>query len=272
VSDGALKEISGIAASTKYPGMYWVHNDSGEKSGRIFLIDGAGKLRATVDLPTAKPRDWEEIAVGPGPEPDKSYIYIGDIGNNAASSNVDTKIYRLPEPSVTTSGGGSQTVKATDPVDTLRFTYSGSASGTSGARDAEAFVVDPRTRDLYLITKREADKVNLYKMAYPQSTSTTNKAEFLRYTPFAGVVGASMSKDGRGLLVKNYSRVFFYPRVGEESLDKTLDHEAEKPPYRQEPQGEAISFTSGGEGFVTLSEGERQPLLYYAAKERCSTE
>ena len=40
-------------------------------------------LVARLDIAGADNCDWEDIAVGPGPDPQKTYIYIGDIGGNA---------------------------------------------------------------------------------------------------------------------------------------------------------------------------------------------
>src|SRR4051794_31240901 len=49
VTDPAIDEASGIAASRANPGRWWVHNDSGD-SARFFLIDHAAKVTATVDV------------------------------------------------------------------------------------------------------------------------------------------------------------------------------------------------------------------------------
>jgi hypothetical protein len=44
ISDPQLQEISGIIPSTYHEGMFWLHNDSGDKA-QIYLIDSLGKLR-----------------------------------------------------------------------------------------------------------------------------------------------------------------------------------------------------------------------------------
>jgi len=69
----------------------------------------------TFTLSNVKGIDWEDIAVGPGPD-SASYIYIGDIGDNAAREGggtlrQDIIVYRMPEPNVTaTASVGSQTI------------------------------------------------------------------------------------------------------------------------------------------------------------------
>ena len=44
------------------------------------------------NLTGAKMRDWEDIAVGPGPEPNVDYLYVGAIGDNDARSKSITNI------------------------------------------------------------------------------------------------------------------------------------------------------------------------------------
>src|ERR1700761_2174023 len=86
LQDKELNEVSGIAASAIHKDIYYIHNDSGDTS-RIFSIDPTGKIHATIYFkgdPTQMLGvvDCEDIAAGPGPEPGKSYVYVGDIGDN----------------------------------------------------------------------------------------------------------------------------------------------------------------------------------------------
>ncbi|MGX7835780.1 hypothetical protein ACWKSR_11580, partial [Campylobacter fetus subsp. venerealis] len=72
-----------------------IHNDSGGEAA-VYLIDMLGNTVGKVELLETKNRDWEDIAVGPGPD-GQSYIYIGEIGDNNAVHK-DISIYRIPEP------------------------------------------------------------------------------------------------------------------------------------------------------------------------------
>src|SRR3954466_918919 len=93
--DKRLPEVSGLASSIANPGYMWAVNDSGNSS-EVFLIDTTAQVRMTCKLPVDN-RDWEEVAVGPGPDPGKTYVYVGEIGDNNAIH--DTKIiYRFEEP------------------------------------------------------------------------------------------------------------------------------------------------------------------------------
>lgn len=91
-----LEEASGLAASARYPGYLWTHNDSGN-GATIFLIDQKLNIVLTCALEGVDNRDWEDITLGPGPEPGKQYIYVGDIGDNTARHE-EKYIYRFEEP------------------------------------------------------------------------------------------------------------------------------------------------------------------------------
>lgn len=256
LDDKRLKEVSGMAASRRYPGMFWVHNDKGDQP-RIFLIDGQGRHRATVELPGVDNRDWEEIAVGPGPEAGTSYLYVGDIGDNDAEYDT-LSIHRLPEPTLDLGGGPAETV-ADGPIDTLAYRYS------DGRRDAETLLVDPATRDLYVISKREPDRVNLYRLAYPQQTGQVGVAQHVTAIPFTEIVSGDIAPDGRSVLIKNYDNVYFWRIGADESLADVFARAPDQPPYQPEEQGEAIAFTHDGSAFLTVSEGRESPLIRYDA-------
>src|SRR4051794_5227814 len=71
----AIRETSGIVASRRHPGIYWVHNDSAN-APRLFAVrrDGTLVREYAVSVPNI---DWEDIATD-----DDGRLYLGDIGNN----------------------------------------------------------------------------------------------------------------------------------------------------------------------------------------------
>ncbi|NJK83579.1 MAG: hypothetical protein HC912_06915 [Saprospiraceae bacterium] len=93
-----LNEISGIIASRTMPGYYWVHNDSGGEA-ELYLINEQAKHVATVQLEGIKNRDWEELGYYQDYATDRGYLYIGDIGDNAAKHKQIT-LYRIEEPTL----------------------------------------------------------------------------------------------------------------------------------------------------------------------------
>ncbi len=280
IKDDVLEEASGLVASVNNSNMLWTHNDSGDKA-RIFLIDKGGIVKATVWLDSARNRDWEDIAIGPGPVEGKTYLYIGDIGDNESEFTYKY-IYRIEEPVIDVKTTRDTTIRT---VAVIKFQY------PDGLRDSESLMVDPLTRDLFLISKREL-KANLYRLPYPQPTTLPTMAELLfsqiefdqsslvdttrlngealirGYHPkyFYQVVAADISAEGTEVLVKSYSTVYYWQRSPTESIGELLKRPPVVLPYEPEPQGEAIAFDNTGKGYYTLNEkmrDKKQRLMFY---------
>ncbi len=217
-------------------------------------------MAGSVIIPNFANRDWEELAIGPGPKDNTSYLYIGDIGDNNAKTDI-LQIYRLPEPA------NLQT--PVTQVERINFRY------PDGDRDAEAMFVDPLTKDIYIISKREPN-VHLYRLAYPQNINEVTVAEAYGEMPSFGdglpgyVTGAAISPDGSEILVRTYSGVFYWKRNAGQTIADALQHGILRQlPYRQEPQGEAVCFDKDAKGYFTISEkGNASAVnLYYYAKQ-----
>ncbi len=239
-----IDEASGLAASVANKGMLWTHNDSGDKA-RIFLIDRKGVCKAVVWLEGVDNRDWEEIAVGVGPEEGQSYVYVGEIGDNRATYKYKY-LYRFREPEIPVGPERIDTTIHT--FDSIKFTLEG------GPRDTEAFLVDPISRDIYVFSKNEKKKIRVFRLPYPQSTSEVTKAEFVMYLPIVKVNAADISADGREILIKNYTHVYYWRKEPNEPIPSALEREPLSLPYTTEPQGESVAFDRAGEGYFTLSE------------------
>ncbi|HMR55709.1 MAG TPA: hypothetical protein PKC10_00235, partial [Cyclobacteriaceae bacterium] len=144
--DMKLEEASGLVASAAHPGYFWTHNDSGN-SAELFLIDSTAHITATMPLGNVSNRDWEDITLGPGPDPDKTYVYVGDIGDNKGQHQFKI-IYRLEEPT------GIEN-KRIENFDTLFIQL------PDGPRDSETLMIDPISSNMFIVSKRE-DSVRLY--------------------------------------------------------------------------------------------------------------
>jgi len=249
---GRITEASGITDSKSVPGHIWVQQDSGNPP-MIYLVKHDGTIMDSVLLAGASNRDWEDMTAGPGPSEGKQYLYIGDIGdNNAAHPNCT--IYRFEEPAAG--------VKSLNDYDRINYTY------VDGARDAEAFVVDNNTKDIYIISKRE-QKSRLYRLAYPQSTTAMNQAEYIAELNYNQVVSAALGSGGTEMIVKTYTQLFHYKRKSTETITKMLESVPDTLGYQLEPQGEAITLTLNNSGFFTLSEealGIEPKLNFYKRK------
>lgn len=253
VLPGQIDEASGMADSRSQPGNVWIHQDSGSPA-ELILLGYDGKVKGKLSVPNVTNRDWEELATGPGPK-DGNYLYIGDIGDNNAQ-HAFSQIYRMPEPT------NLQT--PVTQVERINFRY------PDGPRDAEAMFVDPQTRDIYIITKREPNNVRLYRLAYPQNINEVSVAQAYGELPITFVTGAAISPDGSEIVVRTYTSISYWKRNADQSIADVLQNgNSRQLPYRVEPQGEAICFDKESKGYFTISEkanASSVSLYYYARK------
>jgi len=247
--DKRLPEASGLVGSVANPGYLWALND-GQNPAEVYLIDTTAQVRITCRLPVDN-RDWEEVTVGPGPKPGKTYVYVGEIGDNNAIYDLKY-IFRFEEPQL---DSGDQAIVLTD---TLKIQLS------DGKRDTEAMMIDPFTKDLYIISKRE-DSVGVYKVPQP-FTNETMIAEKVATIPFFKIVAGAFSPDGLEILLKDYDHIYYWKRSRDESLEQVLMRAPEELPYEREAQGESIAWAVDASGFYTLSEtnaGKPAYLRFY---------
>lgn len=266
LQDKQMDEISGIAASAVHEGIYYVHNDSGDTS-RFFAITPQGKIKSVIYFngdPKEKQgvMDCEDIAVGPGPVEGKSYVYMGDIGDNDAWRKYIT-VYRIEEQK---SWIGKDSIIQAKAVP-VHFRYPDSP------RDAETLMVDPVEKLLYIVSKR-SDSVTVYTSPLNFKSNDTVtltkrcKLYFSGFRPFKWITAGDISRDGQQVLLKDYVKVYYWKRNGNEPIWKTMQRKPEELPYQQEKQGEAIGFTLDGKGYYTTSEGVFAPIYYYHVPEK----
>ncbi|MFT3923400.1 MAG: hypothetical protein QM778_12770 [Myxococcales bacterium] len=253
-----LDEVSGLIASRANPGLLWVHNDSGD-SPRVFAIQTNGKVRYEVALRGAQAVDYEDIAIGPGPVEGKTYLYVGDIGDNLARRE-HVQIYRFEEPSLAADGPTKLTADAAR----IDLAYEG------GPRDAEALLVDAASGDLFIVAKgsffsSHDAPIGLYRIARQELLKPQALAHFVLNLPLGPVTAADLVPDGSGVAIRNYRQLFFWPRAPGQSLVEALSGTPCPWPLADtKKQGESFGFRADGLGYFTISEGEEQPIYFYA--------
>ena len=223
-----VSEISGIADSKLNPGYLWGEEDSGNPS-QLYLIGHDGAVSKKIFLKGISNRDWEDMALFNGD------IYIAETGDNAQLYG-SYKFYRFPEPSAA--------VDTVTGIETIDFTY------PDGSHDAEAFLIDAATKDIYIITKRD-NPSKIYRLSYPYNASG-NTVALVGALSYTGVVSAAIS--GNEIIIKTYTDLFYYKCKPNESIEQSLKNPYTRLPYEIEPQGEAVCFAVNGSGFYTISE------------------
>ena len=247
-----IDEASGIVASRKNENVFWVHNDSGDNN-RIYAFNHEGTHLGVYYLDGCSARDWEDMATGPGPTDEEYYLYIGEIGDNDAEYN-QKYIYRVIEPIVDSEQ--SPVTETIYGAEIINYQY------PDGNRDAETLMVDPLTKDIYIISKRE-DPVNISRLAYPQSMTETVTPEFMMDIDFYPeinngssqyIVAGDISVDGLEILVKSYLDIFYFSRNPDQTIMDAFNQGFVTVPYISEVQGEAIAWHPQGFGYFTTSE------------------
>ncbi len=291
------QEISGMACPTlpANAGKAWIVSDSpANMLAAISLTDASNQGVWTLQgVSVASPADWEEVAAALG------YLYVGDFGDNA-NARATFNIHRCIEPHLTGSDG---TILSAD-IHTIVCAFPGGGSAPTH-KDAEALIVDPDTGDLYIITKRESIP-GVYFLAHQSTYSGTQTLTYLgkmwdvpdiTTVPLGAtacnVVGATISSDGKEILVKNYDAIYYFARpdkavsiytaltqtpvqvsyVGGGSVSPKKSHPG------AEPQGEAVCFSFDNANYFTASEyisGEgstasRFPLFKYTRLPKAAT-
>ncbi len=247
-----LTELSGMAASHSHPGIYWAHNDSGD-TPRVFAFDVNGQPRGIFRLAGARSEDWEGMAVGPGPEPGATYLYLGDIGDNFGR-RPNVQVYRIEEPSPGTPG--EVAIPGVEEI-TLRYP-------AGEAHNAEALMVDPLTGDLFIVTKSLLGAAKVYRAAAPLAAAAID-LELVGELWLAGpATGADISPDGSMVVVRTYTHAYLWERREGTTVAEALQGEPVRFALEFEPQGEAIAFSLEGESLLTASEGRNAILYRYA--------
>jgi hypothetical protein len=258
-----VREASGIAESRRNPGVLWLHNDSGSDP-RLFATRISPATTVFYDLMGAAARDWEDIAVGPGPEAGATYVYVGDIGDNGESrSNID--VYRVREPVVE---GATGTTVMLSGVERFTFVY------PDRPHNSETLLVDPRTGDVFVVVKDGDGDSPVYRAAAPLTAGTTTTLELvatLRFgvDPLPGntlTTGGDISPSGDEIAIRTYDAAYLWRRSRVATVAEALATPPCRIPMRSEPQGEALGFAVDGSGYYSVSEGNLQPISFYARR------
>lgn len=280
VQNTELTEISGIAASRAHPGVLWAHNDSGG-SASAYAIGPQGEDLGTYTLAGVDAVDWEDMAIGPGPDGSVDYLYLADFGDNGAERD-DISIYRVPEPDIDTLAPAPVDAQITEGIERFVFTYPGDP------HDAEALLVDPDTGEMLIITKEIATPESLVFRApegavpgTPAVLEGVAQIDFpalgAGYTPPDGapalvagvphvVTGGDVSPDGGLIAMRTYGLVWIWERAPDSDLADAFATQPCQAPSALEEQGEAIAFDADGRGYTTISEGLNPEINHFETR------
>ncbi|CAE7717929.1 unnamed protein product [Symbiodinium sp. CCMP2592] len=270
VQTSQVDECSGLAASRVNRGVYWVNNDSGD-GPKLYGLTREGKHVARLRIENSRANDWEDVAIGPGPEAGKSYIYVGDVGDNRRQRGT-VQIYRVEEPNIPNGRGRNDDIVVR--AERFDVTY------PDGMKyDCEAVFIDQglgaekhgTVGRLYLITKGDGRNNDpqwrggdVFYVDLPARGSRLNfvKTSVRINVDFA--TGADITSQGNVIAIRSYGNVLMWPRPCQWTIEDSMSRDPCYVDKKNERQGEAIAFGKDGDHYITISEGKYQPVWWFA--------
>ena len=261
IKNSSINESSGLVASRATPGAYWTHNDSGD-GPFIYAFKANGASLGVFRVTGAQAVDWEDISIGPGPERGKSYLYIGDIGDNNATRS-EIVVYRVEEPTLSAESAKLTKTRPgkTESADAIRLRY------PDGKFDSETLIVHPVSGNIYVVNKVALLNPVVYEAAAPL---TLGKAITMRRigevrvpSLFGGVLtGGSISPDGRRVAFCDYFQGYELVLPAKSSdFNDLWKQRMTGFDLGKRKQGEAIAYRLDGKGVVATTEGAQSPLI-----------
>ncbi|HKO60642.1 MAG TPA: hypothetical protein VJV03_05740 [Pyrinomonadaceae bacterium] len=261
LEDKAISESSGLVASRTSPGNYWTHNDSGN-GPVIYAFDSQGRRRGVWRVTGAISDDWEDMAPGPGPKPNVSYLYIGDIGDNDGTRS-EIHLWRIPEPVVPAVDTGSTEAKpaVTEAAEKIRLRY------PDGKHDSEALLIHPTTGRIYVVTKVPLVNATVYAADMPSDTRevvTLTRVGEVEIPGLAGgiITGGDISPDGLRLALCDYFNGYeFVLKDPGSPFDSIWNGPPTVVDIGNRKHGETISYRLDGKALMSTSERLPTPLF-----------
>jgi hypothetical protein len=258
IDNFSLMELSGITASRGNPGVLWTHNDGSEE--KLYAVGINADFLGTFNLLNINTGDFEDIAVGPGPEPDVTYVYIGDIGNNGRDRQ-RMRVWRVPEPQV--PAGPAPFEADLSGIDELMLDY------PDDRHDSETLLVDPETQDIYLVTKAYEGPTILFRAAAPIQDGEIVVLEPMTTIDLgdnpelAKATGGDVNPAGDTIIIRTKLTAFIWHREPGTPFHQAFASEPCTITLQLELTGEAAGFGHDGMSFYTTMEWLNPPLHYY---------
>lgn len=269
IDNTQLKEVSGLAVSTRNPGVLWALNDSGGKSF-LYALDAEGNDLGTIEVVGAQNVDWEDLSAFQWRG--KSYLLVADVGDNLRSRDTRT-LYIIEEPKLLADKFYNQPL--VEPVNKLKFRFD------SGALDCQAVAVDVFQERIFLISKSESPPV-LYVLPLSVEQSP-DIAVAARSTAIPSVpqptlaevisslggsyfnsqpTGFDISAAGDRAVVVTYNSLLYYENKERAPWSHILSEvEPSVVPIEQSKRIEAVSISADGSEIYVSSEEEPAPIF-----------
>lgn len=266
-----INESSGLAASNRHPGLFWTHNDSGDKP-RLFAFDMEGKHRGTSYLRGAEAKDWEDM--GSFVINGHACLFIADVGNNIRPERQNYVIYVAQEP--------DSPKKDCSVLQRIKFVYE-----DGKLHNCEAVAIDVKRREFLLFEKHDMDVQqeatptpnNVWLVKWDttkrQQGAVARKigsievrpigvpivSELLRLRAKNAITGADISPDGHRAIVVTYFGGLEICRAPDQDWAQAIQNPSHRVALPVRKQGESVCYGSDGITLFLTSEKTPCPLF-----------
>jgi hypothetical protein len=243
VDDPRARELSGlVAVGTGYVAV--TDSQFDPTKVRIVYLDARCRVSRTAGFPTP-PRDPEDLALAPD-----GAVWVADVGDNETSSTRRSTIalWRIPP-------RGAPVIH--------RLTY------PDGPHDAEALLFGADGLPI-VVTKETNGRAGLYRAATGLEPNTAAGVPMVRVGEFHArptgennflgglgevlVTGAAVSPDRRRVVLRTYTAAYEWDVPDGDIVKAITTRTPRVTALPDEPQGEAIAYTSDGTAFLTMSD------------------
>jgi hypothetical protein len=261
-----IEESSGMAISRLSEGVFWTHNDAGNKS-RIFAFDESGRDLGTFRITDVKGRDWEDMASAT--LDDHHFLFIGDIGDNEEKRGF-YMIIVVEEPEIGFPPDTDSSLKndiKTPVSDIIQFEYE------DDSYDCESLSIDPQTGVFYLVTKVSGKKksARVFELITPYTKTVYQKkmevkihkkggmavytAKRIAKLDIRNATGMDISSAGTHAVVTTTDDdAYQFVRNPGESWSEVFKRKPEKIKLPKRKQGESICYGWDGMTLYLTSE------------------
>lgn len=259
ISDPVIDESSGLADSWLHDDRLWTHNDSGDEP-RLWAMRKDATVTTEVRLVGAENVDWEDMAIAPcGHDDPRPCIYAGDIGDNLSRRDYVT-IYRFPEPDL-----GDEPPESLEITDYEVLTY----SYDEGPRDAEALLVHPHTRQIWVIEKTGDPEVAVFSIPEEFGNSEPHVVSSVATLEVPGtfaitrmITAGDISPDGTEFTFRTYLQLFTHCVDDLNDFESAFSTEATRSIVSPATiQGEALTYDRSDGALWLTSEQLPAPLI-----------
>ncbi|WP_199723311.1 hypothetical protein, partial [Micromonospora sp. CV4] len=251
VTDERLRELSGLVATKSG---YIVINDGTEDAARkrVFFLDSKCKIsKSPVQYSGQGPFDTEDLALSPN----GATLWIADTGDNVFAKERRKRVALWSMP---VTGSKAPVLH--------RLSYP-----EGKPHDAEALLIGNDGKPL-VITKVTSGKAEIFTPAAALKNGDTEPVPMRKVGDIAlpptetenplntfgrvAITGAARSPDGARVVLRTYADAFEYDVANGDIVGALTTGKPRVTPLA-DPFGEAISYTTDGKTFLTVSDGQQ---------------